>query len=84
MNLRKSHQRGAEQMGRMRAWFPTRIRAVDGAGWAGRGVWGCLPGNAVNCFPTSFMIWFSCPNGSPGTKESGCVPSIALGPVWSN
>lgn len=50
MKLRKSHQRDAEQMGRMRAQFPARIQTVDGAGWAGRGVGGCLPGNAVDHF----------------------------------
>ena len=50
MKLRKSHQRDAEQMGRMRAQFPAGIQTVDGAGWAGRGAWGCLPGNAVDCF----------------------------------
>lgn len=71
MKLRKSHQRNAEQMGRMRAQFPARIQTVDGAGWAGRGAGGCLPENAVDRFQAHvFTIQFSCPDGSPSTQES--------------
>lgn len=74
MKLRKSHQGDAEQMGRTRAQFPARIQTVDGTGWAGRGVWGCLPGNTVDGFQALiFNDLVFMPKWINRTREGGCT-----------
>lgn len=82
MKLRKSHQREAEQMGRTRARFPARIQTVDGTGWAGRKIWGCLPGNVVDGFQAHiFDDLVFIPKWITHTREGGCVcPSVPQAP----